>query len=444
MPPRQESSGKRGLQRQPGNYGPQSHDDEVDAHGVSQELGIDQHEDSKNERHERGSSRFSQHKTSHSFVIGSSKTVHWNKQRSRSGRNRESCNCWFGNIRKGNHHLGAGTNRNISCSIFCPCIKCFVSFRRERIRRRRTSIPTCITRERGSSRFSQHKTSHSFVIGSSKTVHWNKQRSRSGRNRESGNCWFGNIRQGQPPPGHGGRYREGGDPLQRPTLEVLDVPVQGRPANFSGNVGRFTMEAQAQPTSVKVGDPITLTVKLAGPSYLDGVKPPRLDLQETIAKDFKVPEESSNGKAEGGKMVFVQTLRAKTPDVKRSPPSNSPISTRGTGAYKVARTPAIPIRVEATRMVTAWDAEGTPARAPKRRSSRASRGVSRPTTRIATPLSTQAFGPTGLLMGAAGGVLALLPPIDSSCPRLHKSPAPARGRSPLLQGPRCGASACRR
>jgi hypothetical protein len=210
--------------------------------------------------------------------------------------------------------------------------------------------------------------------------------------------------------GMGGSYQRVVTPSNSATLEVLDVPAQGRPANFSGNVGRFTMEAQAQPTSVRVGDPITLTIKLAGPSYLEGVKPPRLDLQETIAKDFKVPEESSNGKAEGGKMVFVQTLRAKTPDVKEIPPIELSYFDTRDGSYKVARTPAIPIRVEATRMVTAWDAEGS-GTGPEAKELKSFAGGISANYEDSDALSTQAFGPTGLLMGASGGVIVLLPPL---------------------------------
>src|SRR5690606_34729625 len=48
------------------------------------------------------------------------------------------------------------------------------------------------------------------------------------------------------------------------SLEVLPLPEQGRPAEFTGLIGEFRFEAQAAPTEVSVGDPITLTIRVSG------------------------------------------------------------------------------------------------------------------------------------------------------------------------------------
>ena len=65
-------------------------------------------------------------------------------------------------------------------------------------------------------------------------------------------------------------------PSDRTTIEVLDVPAAGRPANFSGLIGDFKITAEAAPDEVAVGDPITLRVDISGPAYLGNVEMPPL------------------------------------------------------------------------------------------------------------------------------------------------------------------------
>lgn len=56
-------------------------------------------------------------------------------------------------------------------------------------------------------------------------------------------------------------------------LRVLPLPAEGRPADFSGAIGRFTIEATATPASVALGDPITQRVIVRGEGNLDRVEP---------------------------------------------------------------------------------------------------------------------------------------------------------------------------
>lgn len=52
-----------------------------------------------------------------------------------------------------------------------------------------------------------------------------------------------------------------GEPLG---LQVLPLPKEGRPTNFSGLVGSFKIESKLEPTTVKSGESATLTVMLSG------------------------------------------------------------------------------------------------------------------------------------------------------------------------------------
>ena len=47
-------------------------------------------------------------------------------------------------------------------------------------------------------------------------------------------------------------------------IEVLPLPQDGRPTDFSGLVGKFSIEVNAQPLELKAGDPITLSIGIGG------------------------------------------------------------------------------------------------------------------------------------------------------------------------------------
>ncbi|HWV58416.1 MAG TPA: BatD family protein, partial [Longimicrobiales bacterium] len=57
---------------------------------------------------------------------------------------------------------------------------------------------------------------------------------------------------------------------------VLPVPDEGRPEGFTGAVGRFEIGAAVEPTDVVAGDPVALTITVAGTGNLRGLPPPEL------------------------------------------------------------------------------------------------------------------------------------------------------------------------
>jgi len=57
-------------------------------------------------------------------------------------------------------------------------------------------------------------------------------------------------------------------------VEVLPIPTAGRPASFSGAVGRFSLDVTAQPAAVAAGDPVTLGVTVRGSGSLAQAAPP--------------------------------------------------------------------------------------------------------------------------------------------------------------------------
>jgi len=141
-------------------------------------------------------------------------------------------------------------------------------------------------------------------------------------------------------------------------LKVNQLPIQGKPANFAGHMGQYKIFSAASPTNINVGDPITLSITLSGPEYLDQVSLPLLTNQANLTRDFKIPKERATGETRDNTRVFTQTLRALRSDVKQIPSIELPYFDTITQQYKIARTQPIPITVKATRVVTALDAEG--------------------------------------------------------------------------------------
>lgn len=59
-------------------------------------------------------------------------------------------------------------------------------------------------------------------------------------------------------------------------LEVKSLPKDGRPADFGGAIGQFSIEALADPKKAAANDPISLSVKISGRGNFDGMPAPTL------------------------------------------------------------------------------------------------------------------------------------------------------------------------
>lgn len=140
-------------------------------------------------------------------------------------------------------------------------------------------------------------------------------------------------------------------------LEVLPVPEEGKPVEFYGLVGQYTISASAAPTKVSVGDPITLTIRVGGNPYLKPVQWPDLEQVPELAANFKIPAEKASPTLESGKKVFTQTLRASSEAVTQVPPIPLAFFDSRSGEYVVARTDPIPLEVAPTKILTNADVE---------------------------------------------------------------------------------------
>ena len=131
-------------------------------------------------------------------------------------------------------------------------------------------------------------------------------------------------------------------------IEVLPLPEQGRPAEFTGAVGRFQLSVEAQPTRVAVGDPVTLRVLVEGEGNMAAVQPLQVDTAAGVKLyDPKVEEEEriTNG-VYGGRRLFEYILIPEQGGTLNIPPLRFAYFDPHQGHYEVLKSAPITIYSE--------------------------------------------------------------------------------------------------
>jgi BatD DUF11 like domain len=92
-------------------------------------------------------------------------------------------------------------------------------------------------------------------------------------------------------------------------VKIQPLPVQGRPADFSGAVGKFDLSAGASVAKAISGDPITLTIKITGQGNFDRVTTNGL-VSSAAWKGYKPNSRFEPADTDGfaGTKVFEQTI----------------------------------------------------------------------------------------------------------------------------------------
>jgi hypothetical protein len=140
------------------------------------------------------------------------------------------------------------------------------------------------------------------------------------------------------------RIFAGSKPL---TVTIQPVPSTDRPPSFSGGVGRFRFDVSATPTSLKVGDPLALTLTVHGEkeSLLETVRPPRLQDQSAIAQDFKIASDPPTVTTATDTKTFTYTLRPRHERVRAVPPIAMAYYEPVSGRFQEQHSQAIPLQV---------------------------------------------------------------------------------------------------
>src|SRR6266567_4425985 len=134
--------------------------------------------------------------------------------------------------------------------------------------------------------------------------------------------------------------------LEPRNLQVLPLPAENVPPNFSGAVGNYTLAFSAGPTNLAVGDPITLKVQISGQGHLDGITLPDMESWH----DFKTYPpttrvETTDQLGIKGAKFFEQIVVPQTTDVKELPPVSFSFFDTDRKSYRTLTQPALPLIV---------------------------------------------------------------------------------------------------
>ena len=143
-------------------------------------------------------------------------------------------------------------------------------------------------------------------------------------------------------------------------LEVRQVPLP-RPATFCGGIGDYRLAASVNPTTLRVGDPLTLTLDFErgqGSGSLDLISAPDLGANPQIAADFEILDKSPTGRREGEVKRFEYALRPKRAGV-GIPPLAVTVFNPDTEKFSEIATGSIGLDVSAASHLNAGDLVGS-------------------------------------------------------------------------------------
>ena len=129
-------------------------------------------------------------------------------------------------------------------------------------------------------------------------------------------------------------------------MRVLPLPKAGRPDNFSGAVGNFTLSAEAAPKESMVGDPLTLKMIVKGEGNFDRVKKPSLSSTrgwKTYMPEAKFKPSGSAGYR--GEKLFEQAIIPLDSSIKKIPPVEFSYFDTKARKYISLQTKPIPVKI---------------------------------------------------------------------------------------------------
>ena len=101
----------------------------------------------------------------------------------------------------------------------------------------------------------------------------------------------------------------------RLTLDVKPLPLEGKPANYSGAVGQFTLRASPDIIDTEVNDPINFTITISGTGNIKAVDKPSLNVPVEFRSYPSNTSEriSKDNYRLGGSRTFEEVLIPKSP-----------------------------------------------------------------------------------------------------------------------------------
>lgn len=130
------------------------------------------------------------------------------------------------------------------------------------------------------------------------------------------------------------------------TVEVLPFPADIKPASFKGAIGPLSMDVNlTSPSTVSVGDKITLTVNLTGNTLLENVSPPDVCCQPGFSGMFKASDLPPQSIIKGNTKTFIFDLWPLSTEIKAIPTLEYAYFNPDTARYEILKSKPIPLKV---------------------------------------------------------------------------------------------------
>ncbi len=129
-------------------------------------------------------------------------------------------------------------------------------------------------------------------------------------------------------------------------LKVLELPAEGRPADFHGAIGTFSITSDISPAKADVGDPLTLRMRIAGSGNFDRVDSAML---EHVDQWKTYPPKSSFNTSDpigfSGMKTFEQPVIASVPGARQLPGLSFSYFDPGARRYQTARSAPLSVSI---------------------------------------------------------------------------------------------------
>lgn len=124
---------------------------------------------------------------------------------------------------------------------------------------------------------------------------------------------------------------------------VAELPTDGRPSGFAGAVGQYAFDVDVRPTELRVGDPVTVTLRITGDGNIDTVSPPPIAPGEAF-KTYEAKLLQQDPAA--GQKTFEVVVIPKSLDARQLPPLAFSYFDPRTGQYETIVRGPFPLDVK--------------------------------------------------------------------------------------------------
>ena len=129
-------------------------------------------------------------------------------------------------------------------------------------------------------------------------------------------------------------------------LSIRAIPEAGRPADYGGAVGQFEFAVDVRPRELKVGEPVTVSLRLQGAGNIAAALPPSYrDSDAFKAYEARQVGDPPDNAAEGGAKTFEQVVIPRTENLKELPALQFSFFDPGAEEYRTVSAGPFPLVV---------------------------------------------------------------------------------------------------